>query len=84
MARVHNKPFPVPNPLINRSELVCWGCKKATGWTATGFKCPVYGDKKNDQFMIRVSRMCHFNRTDLGKKKGRVRVGQQKTKRNRR
>ncbi len=77
-SKTHQELIPVPNPLINRSDLACWGCSMATGWQATGHICPVYGDRKNDQMMIRIQGECCHNKKEKKTIKGRVRVGQQK------
>ena len=58
---------------------VCWGCKRANGWTATGYDCPVY---ENPQATTgyRLGE-CPFNPLNMYVKTKKVRVGQQKTKR---
>jgi hypothetical protein len=67
------------NPLF-----ACWGCELLTGWTAAGgFECPRYADPQK-LYAIRVFGICPHNQPKEETKKGRVRVGQQKQKRNRR
>jgi hypothetical protein len=61
----------------------CVGCDKATGWTATGYVCPVYAEP-HKMYTIRVFGICPHNKPKVEEKKKFVRVGQQKTKRNRR
>ena len=65
---------------INKSSLVCWGCTKATGWSATGYVCPVFAEPHKVHMVRRGG--CTFNGSmdKNSKKTGKVRVGQQKQK----
>jgi len=56
---------------------VCVGCEKATGWTATGYQCPVYAEP-HKVYSIRVFGICPHNKPVIETKKAFVRVGQQK------
>jgi len=58
----------------------CVGCTKATGWTATGYICPVFAEP-HKTYNIRVFGICPHNKPEEETKKGRVRVGQQKQRR---
>jgi hypothetical protein len=62
----------------------CDGCSHTGVWdAANGYECLVYGDNARKTYSRRVFGVCPFNfkfKTRLGRK----RVGQQKTKRNRR
>ena len=55
----------------------CVGCEKATGWTATGYICPVYAEP-HKVHSIRVFGICPHNKPVVEEKKAFVRVGQQK------
>ena len=68
--------------LISKTHMVCNGCtREGVTWDATGYNCPVYEDQSKVA-MIRLGG-CTFNgsMTKNSKKTGKVRAGQQKTKR---
>ena len=56
---------------------ICDGCSKAAGWTATGWVCTVYAEKRKT-YGYRMGE-CAFNTMRvLPRVSGKVRVGQQK------
>lgn len=54
---------------------ICGGCSKATTWTATGYVCSVYADKRAT-YGYRMGQ-CAFNMVSVSVQR-RQRVGQQK------
>lgn len=79
MEKITVKGYPMHNPVH-----ACIGCEKATGWTATGYVCPVY-DKPHKVYAIRVFGVCPFNNSKLREPSStrKVRVGQQKQRKRR-
>jgi hypothetical protein len=60
MEKVTVKGFPMHNPVH-----ACIGCEKVTGWTATGYVCPVYAEP-HKVYAIRVFGVCPFNNNKIG------------------
>ena len=73
--------------IVKRNPVfACDGCNKAINWTATGWGCQVFADPSKT-YGIRNFGTCPMNKPAAeltAKQKQKIRVGQQKTRRNRR
>jgi len=50
---------------------MCWGCPKATGWTATGYICGVYVEPQK-LLWARQDKYCPFNLPKIVTQKEKV------------